>query len=160
MTKPTRAIALIAGLVIVLVVVAIVAVLAFAPSKSNFTAGSPEDVFQRYITAYQNRDFPSAYGFFSTRAQQQLSLDEFTSYASSQYVDRLDRNSRIVVNRVEGNDIRKTLYLSIENVSGSGLDLNRWSYDVVVPMVQESGAWKIDTLLLGTSPAPIPAPTK
>ena len=160
MTKPARSILLIAGLVIVLVVAAIVAVLAFAPSESHFTPGSPEDVFQRYLTSYQNRDFATAYGFFSTQAQKQLTLDDYAAYARSSYGGSLDSNSRVIVDRVEGNDTRRTLYISIENVSGSGLDLNRWTYDVVVPMVHESGVWKIDELLLGTSPAPIPSITK
>lgn len=161
MTKPARSILLIAGLVIVLVVAAIVAVLAFAPSESHFTSGSPEDVFQRYLTNYQNRDFATAYGFFSTQAQKQLALDDYAAYARSSHSGgSLDSNSRVTIDRVEGNDTRKTLHISVENISGSGLDLNRWTYDVVVPTVKESGAWKIDELLLGTSPAPIPSITK
>ncbi len=153
MTRPGRSILIIAGIVTALVASAIVVVLVVSPTESHFAPGSPEDVFQRYLTSYTNRDFTTAYGFFSTQAQQQLSMDDYLTYARSGYGPVTEGN-RVLVSRVEGSETSKTLRLTIESQSVSGLDVNRWSYDVSIPMVMESGSWKIDQLLLGTSTAP------
>ena len=155
MTGPSRTIVLIAVAVISLVVAAIVTVLAFAPSASHFAPGSPEDVFQSYLAAYQRRDFETAYGYFSARAQHQLSLDAYVRYARTSYGDAPESHSRIAVERVEEDDRGVTLYLTIENSNDSGLDVGRYSYDVTIPLVKEASVWKIDQLLLGTSPAPV-----
>ena len=154
MTKPERLILIMAASVVTLVVAAIVIVLVVSPAATRFTPGSPEDVFQRYLTSYGNRDFATAYGFFSTDAQKQLAIDDYLNYARSDFGGPISENTRVVVHGVEGDATSSTLHLTVENQSGSGLDINRWSYEVSVPMVMESGSWKIDQLLLGTSPAP------
>ncbi len=104
--------------------------------------------------------FTTAYGFFLTRAQKQLSLDQYSTYATSSMTGATDQDARITVNRVEGSETSKTLYLTVEHVSGGGIELNTWTYDLSVPLVRESGEWKIDQLLLGTSPAPVLPLTK
>ncbi len=129
--------------------------LVVSPTESHFTPGSPEDVFQRYLTTYTNRDFTTAYGFFSAQAQQELAIDDYLTYARSDFSGTVSENTRIVVHRVDGDGTSKTLQVTVESQSGSGLEINRWSYDVSVPMVMESGSWKIDQLLLGTTPAPV-----
>ncbi len=55
MTKQSRSILTIAGSVIALVIASVVAVLVFAPAANHFAPGSPEDVFQRYLTSYEQR---------------------------------------------------------------------------------------------------------
>ena len=159
MTKPARSILLIASLVLVLVVAAVIAVLAFSPGDSHFAPGSPEAVFQQYLNTYQSRDFNSAYGFFSSQAQKQLTADEYALSARSFGNVSFDDNQRILIGRVEHRDSAVILHLTIENTFGSGLDLNRSSYDRPIPMVQEKGTWKIDELLLGINSVPV-TPTK
>jgi hypothetical protein len=160
MARPARSVVVVAVLVIALVIASVIAVLAFAPSVSHFAPNSPEDVFQRYLKTYQDRDFTAAYEFFSAEARQQLSRDDYVSYARSGFDFPQSNVSRVAISRVEGGGANKTLHVTIEHQSGSGLDLNNWSEDLVIPMVQESGGWKIDRLLLGTSSAPVAPITK
>ncbi|MGA7671931.1 MAG: hypothetical protein WBW04_15995 [Nitrolancea sp.] len=155
MARPGRSILIIAGSVVALVVAAIAVVLVVSPGETHFTPGSPEDVFQRYLTSYADRDFTTSYGYFTAESQKQLSIDDYLTYARSDYGSPVAQNSRVLVNGVEGDETSKTLHLTIESQSGTGLDINRWSYEVSVPMAMESGSWKIDQLLLGTSPAPL-----
>ena len=155
MARPGRSILIIAGSVVVLVVAAIIIARVASPSETHFTPGSPEDVFQRYLTSYGKWDFTTAYGFFSADAQKQLSIDDYLTYARSDYGGAVSEDTRVVVNDVVGDETSKTLHVTVENQSGSGLDISQGSYDLSVPMVMESGSWKIDQLLLGTSPAPV-----
>ncbi len=129
--------------------------LAFAPAVGHFDANSPEAAFQHYLTSYQQRDFATSYGYFSSRARRQMSLDDYQSYARSSWAPSDTNASRVTANRVEQSGSTTTLYLTVENQSRSGLSVDRWSYQVVVPMVQETGAWKIDQLMLGTNLAPV-----
>jgi len=158
-TRHMRLVLIIAASVVVLVVAAVIAVLALSPGDSHFAPGSPEAVFQQYIKAYQSRDFNGAYGFFSSQAQKQLTADEYALNARSFGNVSFDSNQRILIDRVEHRDSAVILHLTIENIFGSGIDLNRTSYDRSIPMVQENGTWKIDELLLGINPAPV-TPTK
>ncbi len=146
----------IAVLVLVLVLGAVVAVLAFNPSASHFDANSPEAAFQRYLSSYQQRDFATSYSYFSARSQQLMSFDDYRSYAQSSGIPRDTSASRVIANRVEQSGSTTTLYLTVENQSDAGLSVNRWSYQVAVPMVQEPSGWKIDQMMLGTNLAPVP----
>jgi len=158
-TKPARSVLIIAVPVLVLVIGAVIAVLVLSPGESHLAPGSPEAAFQQYLDAYQSRDFSGAYGSFSAGAQHQLSADDYVSRARSSTNVPFDDNQRILVGRVEQHGSAVILHLTIERSSGSGLNLDRSSYDQQVPLVQENGAWKIDQLLLGIYPLP-PEPTR
>lgn len=154
-TRPVRAVFWIAGLVITLVIAAVAAVLLVSPKASHFVPGSPEDTVQRYLQTYQAGDFATAYGFFSSQAQAQLPADQYVMYARAGAVNPLDSTSRIVVDRVQGDAQTVRVYLTIENESGSAFRYDRWSYQAVIPLVRQTGEWKINQLMLGTSPAPV-----
>jgi hypothetical protein len=153
-TKPVRSVLIIAVVVLALVAGAVVAVLALSPGESHFAPGSPEAAFQQYLDAYESRDFRSAYDFFSAATQRQMSVDEYVSRARLSGNAPFDENQRILIGRVEHHDSAVTLHLAIEHVSGTGLQIDRSSYEQTVPLVQEQGAWKIDELLLGIYPLP------
>ncbi len=154
MTRPARSVLIIAVPVLVLVAGAVITVLILSPGESHFAPGSPEAAFQQYLDAYEARDFSSVYGSFSAEAQRQLSVDEYMTRARSSANVSFDDNQRILIGRVEHHGSTAILHLTIEHSSGSGLRLNRSSYEQTVPLVQEDGAWKIDELLLGIYPLP------
>lgn len=153
-----RSVLLIAVVVVALVVGAVVAVLVLSPGESHFAPGSPEAAIQEYLDAYESRDFNKAYGSFSAQAQRQLTADAYATRARSSGIFPLDENQRILIGHVEHQGSAATLHLTIEHISGSGLDIDRSSYERTVPMVQGDGRWKIDELLLGIYPLP-PLPT-
>jgi hypothetical protein len=152
--KPVRSVLIIAVLVLVLVAGAIVAVLALSPGASHFPPDSPEAAFQNYLNAYNARDFGTAFASFSAQARGQLSADDYARRARTFGDVPPDENQRILIGQVEKQGAAVVLHVTIEHVSGSGLELNRWSYEQTVPLVREDGAWKIDNLLLGTTPFP------
>lgn len=153
--RPARSVFWIAGLVIALVIAAVAAVLLVSPKTSHFVPGSPEDTVQRYLRTYQSGDFVTAYGFFSSQAQAQLSVDQYVIYAQAGAVTPPNDSSRVLVDQVEGNDQSVRVYLTIENDAGNAFQFDRWSYQVVIPLVRQTGEWKINQLMLGTSPAPV-----
>lgn len=154
MKGPARSVLIIAIPVLVLVIGAVIIALALSPGESHFAPNSPEAAFQHYLDAYESRDFNGAYNSFSVGAQRQLTFDQYTARARSSADVPLDENQRVLIGEVEHRGSVVLLHLTIEHSGGSGLELDRSSYDQTVPMVQENGAWKIDELLLGTSTVP------
>jgi hypothetical protein len=146
MIRPERSILIIGGAVLALIVIAVVAVLAFgSPSEEEFPEGTPERALQDYFRALDARDTERAYNMLSDRARLGLSLREFTERTSFFSTDV--RDTRIRVRSVSIDGERATVDLEIERIDHSGLTIDRWSYERVAPLVQEDGAWKLDEFL-------------
>ncbi|HUZ00590.1 MAG TPA: hypothetical protein VMU89_09570 [Thermomicrobiaceae bacterium] len=156
---PGRSIAIIGVVVVLLVVAAVVAALTLGSrGETTFPAGSPQAAFQAYYRASQAGDLTTAYGSFSQSVHAQMSPEQYAQLASS-YGSSMappGTTQRLTINEVVTHaSASATLYVTVERVSGSGLDVSRFTYDRQIWMVQEDGAWKIGEALLGVDPAPL-----
>ena len=155
---PGRSIAIIGGVVVLLVVAAVVAALTLGSrGEATFPAGSPEAAFQSYYRAYQGGDLTAAYGYFSSTVQRQMSRDQYAQYVSS-YGSSMGppgATERLTVDGVTTHGTAATLSLTVEEVYGSGVGVQRYSFTRQVRLVQENGAWKVDEALIGINPVPL-----
>lgn len=158
--RPARSLIIAGLLVFLLVIAAAVAALTLGSrGPASFPAGSPQEAFQGYYRAYLDQDPDTAYQYFSQRVQRQVSLDEYSRIVSSSglYASPDERNSRILIDRVEQIDDRATLYLIQEMFVGTGINATQFSSERQVRLVREGGEWKIDEPLLGIGLLPLPA---
>jgi hypothetical protein len=148
MQRPDRGVTIIGltlGGLIVLAVLA--ALLVGAPDEKEFPEGTPERAIQDYVRAVRERDRETAYAFFSTAAQRDMSFEEFSSYVSGPSDPFENRRIRLKDSEVDGE--RATLTLVIESFDdGSLFDSKRYEYERTVALVREEGVWKIDESFL------------
>ena len=154
---PGRTIAVIGGVVALLVVAAVVAALTLGSrGATTFPSGSPEAAFQAYYRAYQDGDLATAYGYFSRTVHGQMTQAQYSQYVSA-YGGSMSppgASERLTVDGVATHGATATLSLTVEQLYGSGIDVQRSTYTRQVRLVQEDGAWKVDEALLGLNPAP------
>jgi hypothetical protein len=150
--QPGRSVLVIGGLVVLLIAPAVVAVLLLDAGKpATYAPDSPEAAFQHYYQAFQNGDTHAAYESFTRRVQGQISYDEF-SWNVTQFGQPSGQNTLVRVDRVDRQDQRAVLYLSVEHVSGSGLNISRYSEQRRISLIREDDSWKIDEPLVGVEP--------
>lgn len=153
----SRSMLVIGGSIAALMVIAIVAVLAFPGGPTKYPPGSPEAAFQDYYAAYEVGDLEAAYAYFSTGVKAVMSVTEFRR-SDSDYAWQRDQDRRIVLDRVDQTDGRAVLQLRIDEFSSGGLGGNRYSYERSIRLVEEGGAWLIDEALIGIETSHFPAP--
>jgi hypothetical protein len=139
--KPERTILMIGATVLALVAVAVIIVLAFgSPDVEEFPADTPEGSVQRYLAAVHAGDDEAAAALVTERALSEM--------GGSAYPNRFHCPSpegrRVRVARVERGEQRSTVYLSIQQTTGSGLSLDRSSWEYSVRLVLDDGVWKIE----------------
>ena len=140
MNPPDRAVLAIGGGVLAIVVVAVVAVLAIGePEVTAYPADTPEGTVQRYLKAAYDGDDESALALLSDRAVTDSGRDPITGLLCEQ-----SDGHQVRVNGVDAGEARATVRLQIEDVSGSGLGFDRYSWERSVILVFEDGGWKID----------------
>ncbi len=142
MGRPERAIVLIGGVVVAVVVIAILVVTGLgSPEPERFPPGTPEAALQQYLEAVRIGDHERIESLLSDDARADIpsgSPRPFDCFVR-------DEGRQIRVERVERPaDDRAVIHLTIEQVSGSGITLDRYSYRETVPLVLEGGDWKID----------------
>jgi hypothetical protein len=135
-----RTVLTIGGVVVAIVVIAAVVVLALGePDVTAYPADTPEGSVQRYLRAIYDGDATTALGYVSARADKEMGDDPF----SSLFCEQSDGH-QVRITDVESSDVRATVQLRIEDVSGSGLGFDRYSWDRSVVLIFEDGGWKID----------------
>lgn len=141
MGKPERSILTIGGGVLAVTVVAVAVMLAFgSPEVEQFPPDSPAGTVQRYLNALRARDYDTAESLHSERVKRELSGD--TYWRTSHCPPQDGRRVRVIQTNESGD--RATVVLKIEQVSGSGLSFDRYSYEQSVALVRENDDWKID----------------
>jgi hypothetical protein len=139
--RPDRSVVLIGGGVLAVVLVAVVVIVALGtPEPETFPPDSPEYALQQYLDAAHSGDEERARSFLSRRALAQIPAD---APGRTPYCPPLD-GRRITVDDVERSGDRATVTVEITELSGSGLDFDRYSWEYTVRMVLEDGAWKLD----------------
>jgi hypothetical protein len=139
--KPERTILMIGACILAIVVVAVVIVLAFgSPDIEVFPADTPEGSVQRYLAAVNEGDEEAAKALLTRRALSQM--DE-TTYPGRFYCPPQE-GRRVRIARVDRGEQRATVFLSIQHTTGSGLSLDRSSWEYSVRLALEDDLWKID----------------
>lgn len=143
MSGPLRSIILIALVLVAVVVVAGGVALMASPGEAEpFPSDSPEGAVQRYLRAVQDRDIDRAYEMLSSSAREETSREEFRR--ATRFDVPSDRVRRVRLDYVESSDDRALVQLTVEQVTGNGINFERYSYRYSVPLVREDGDWKID----------------
>jgi hypothetical protein len=152
-----RSLLLIGGGILALVVLAIaVVLLAEARGPVSFEPGSPQEAMQRYLAAWEERDYEAAYGFFSSEIRADTTLDQYESQVRAHGDGFIGGETATYIDDVEGEGDRVTLYLTIEQFYDDGGLGGGGSFrsQREVRMVREADGWKIDEPLIGVEPAP------
>jgi hypothetical protein len=111
---------------------------------ANYPADSPEGALQRYLVAWYDSDYVTAYDYFSTSVKARMSFSDFTLYANDYGVEQT-----VTIDRTTGTGTRRTIYLTVEEFYGPDPGGGSYSRDVSITMVQEGGVWKVDEPLSG-----------
>jgi hypothetical protein len=137
------------GAVILMIAVAALALIATAARPATqFAPGSPEAVFQAYLTAWDANDLDTAYATFSSRVHADVAIEEYRTLARSYPQRGADR--RVVLLDATTTGDRATLDLRVDEFSGSSGVFGGqsvWSRPLTVDLVREQGAWLLDAPL-------------
>ena len=145
--------------ILALVVLAVVAVLlAEGRGPASFPPGSPQDVVQRYLAAWDDGDYAEAYGYFSTNVQSRHSLELFEQQARQLHGRSPDGDvdRAIYIDAADEDGDQATVHLTVEEYYGGGGDSYRSPREVL--MVREADGWRIDQPLLGIEVRPFGDP--
>ena len=142
MGRPERFVLIAGGSVLAVVVLAVALIVALGgPEKANYDPATPEGVVQRYLEAIRRGNADAARELLSERARQQIDTDGgWALYRPGPIGD----NRLVTVERTEVAGDRATVWLRVEDSSGSGLSLERYSWTMTIPLVREDGDWLID----------------
>ena len=135
------------GIFIAAVVVVATAIVLLAGNRplADFPADSPEGAFQRYLVAWYDEDYETAYEYFSTPVKTRMSYYDFTAYVYG------NPQQSVSIDRTSGTGDRRTIYVTVEESYGVGPG-SSYSREDSISMVLESGVWKIDEALSGVDP--------
>ena len=153
-----RSLLFIGGGILALVVLAVaIVLLAEARGPSSFEAGSPEEAMQRYLAAWEERDYEAAYGFFSEEIRADATLDQYESQARSYGEGNIGNGETATyIDDAVGEGDEVTLHLTVEQFYGDGGlggGGNSFRTQRAIRMVREADGWKIDEPLIGIEPA-------
>jgi len=156
--RPDRSLLLIgAGLLGVVVIAALIVVLLGSRQAAPFPADSPEGVVQRYLAAFEDGDYPAAYGYFSQGIRDGMDEDTYERSVRD-FGYAFDGSRRVLFDRTELDGDRATVHLTVEEYYSGGPfgagDTYRSSRTIT--LVREDGAWRIDDSLIGLDPGPFP----
>jgi hypothetical protein len=135
------------GIFIGAVVVVATAIVLVAGNRplADFPADSPEGTFQRYLVAWYDEDYETAYEYFSSSVKTRMSYSDFTAYMYG------SPQQSVTINRTSGTGDRRHIFVTIEEFYGMGPG-SSYSREESISMVLEGGAWKIDEPLSGVDP--------
>jgi hypothetical protein len=148
------------GVVALVALTIVVVLLAGGRQAVAYPVNSPEGAVQRYLAAFDEGDYETAYTFFSEEVRGEMDLDEYERAVRSYGSFDGGPSRRVLFDRTSGDGDRMRVHLTVEEFYGGGGlgggDTYRSSREVL--MVRENGAWRIDEPLVWLDPAPFPEP--
>ena len=158
---PDRTIAVVAvGIVALVTITAAVVLLLGSREPASLPADSPEGVVQRHLAAFEDGDFETAHGFFSSEVRAEMDVEAYEQLTRDYGMFPTDASRRVLFDRTETDGDRATVHLTVEEYHGGGAfgggDTYRSPREI--RMVREDGAWRIDEPIVGFEPAPFPVP--
>jgi hypothetical protein len=140
MNGSDRIVLAIGGGILAIVIVAVAVVLAIGePEVTAYLADTPEGTVQRYLQAVYDKDDEAARALLTERAIREMG----SGPVSGPFCEQSD-GQQVSIGNVNTDGDRSTIQLEIENVSGSGLGFDRYSWDRSVSLLFENDGWKID----------------
>ncbi len=157
-----------AGIVALLALTVAVVLLAGDRKPHEFAPDSPEAALQGYLAAWDTRDIPAAYSYFSERVRSTTSLEQYQLAADDFARYQMPPNGpvrRVFIDRVIGSGDRVTVQLIVEERYGDGLSNNVQRSMRSVRMVSDTvshvvNRWRIDEPLVYLDPSPVYEPMK
>ena len=152
-----------AGITALVVLVVAVVLVSGDRRPQQFPPDSPRGVVQRYLAAWDRRDYGAAYLLFSSRAKADVLESDYRAAANdyASYGPPGNGTARSVfIDDVTQDGAHATVWLTVEELSGQGLNASTYRYTRTVPLVPEDAGWRIDEALLWLDPGPFPAPMK
>ena len=149
-----------AGILALLGLVVGTVLLAGGREPQSYPLDSPRGVVQGYLAAWDERDYAAAYGFFSSGVKDSLTEADYRVAAADYARYGLPDGSarRVFIDDVTDGSSRVTVRLTVEELSGDGLDANVYRSTRTVALVREGAKWRIDQALLWLDPGPYPGP--
>ncbi len=143
-----------AGILLLVIISVAVVLLVGRGAATEYPAGSPEGAFQRYLTAYDDGDYETAYGYFSEDVHARMSLEDYRQGAQmfGGGMGYGGTSQRVLFQGSEGGGDRVRLNLVIEYFYGDGMSGGSSRQPLQVNMVREDGQWRIDDPLTGLEP--------
>ncbi|MCX7623065.1 MAG: nuclear transport factor 2 family protein [Thermomicrobium sp.] len=158
--QPARLVVSVGGILLVLVLLTVVAVLLVERrSPPSYPPGSPEQAVVAYLEALRAGDREAVLAALSSRAREELErrerLEPYYDFdAELRGASQALRDARVRIDRVEARGDRATVTLTIERASADlqpgfpfpMLGGGTYSYERLLSLVREDGAWKVDEL--------------
>ena len=134
------------GIFIGAVVVVATAIILLGGNRqpADYPADSPEGALQRYLVAWYDDDYVTAYDYFSASVKARMTFSDFTMYAGDYGFEQT-----VTIDRTTGTGTRRTIFLTVQETYGPDLGGAPYSRDVSITMVQEGDTWKVDEPLSG-----------
>ena len=153
--SPTRGLLWIAGAIVAVAAIAVIVVLTLGNRQARtFEVGTPERALQDYLRAFDAGDYATAYGYFSAAAQAGTPESEYVAGVPMYGPGYQPSSQRVLFEGRSGGGDRVMLELSVEELGGGVGQVYRSPRSI--PMVRESGSWRIDQLLIRLDPGPWP----
>ncbi len=150
-----------AGILALLALVVAVVLVAGGREPQRYPPDSPRGVVQRYLAAWDERDYAAAYALFSSHVRDSVSEADYRKAAADYgtYGLPLDGSGRrVFIDDVTDGSSRVTVRLTVEELMGDGLDANVYRSTRTVMLSREGTEWRIDEALLWLDPGPYPGP--
>jgi hypothetical protein len=143
-----------AGVLLLVALAVGIVLLAEGRGPVTFEPGSPQDAMQRYLAAWDDRDYETAYEMFSERVQARGSFEQFERGAKDYRPSTgSDVAQAVYIDTAEIAGDEATVYLTVEEQYSDG-SLETYRSQREVLMVRQAGVWKIDQPLLGIDVRP------
>jgi len=148
------------GIVLLLAITAAVVLLLGNREPTSLPADSPEGTVQRHLAAFEDGDFEAAHAFFSSEVREGMDVDAYEQLTRDYGMFPTDLSRRVLFDRTETDGDRARVHLTVEEYYGGGPFGGGETYRSPreIRLVREDGEWRIDDPIVGTEPAPFPAP--
>ena len=150
-----------AGILALLALVVGVVLVAGDREPQRYPPDSPRGVVQRYLAAWDERDYAAAYAFFSSHVRDSVSEDDYRVAAADYATYGLPPDGsarRVFIDDVTDGSSRVTVRLTVEELIGDGMDTSVYRSTRTIALVREGAEWRIDEALLWLDPGPYPGP--
>lgn len=150
-------IAVAAGVLALIGLTTALVLLTGADRPAELDPNSPEGRLQSYLESFERGDHEAAYGHFSRRVRDELSLTEYERVLAGYGTSYPTGGTRqLLFNRTDLTGDRATVHLTVEEFHADGLRSSTFRYDRSIRLVREDREWRIDEPLMGLDPGPFP----
>lgn len=129
-----------AGVVIIAIIAAAVALIVGEDDPATFPEGSPEAALQQYVEVVRSADRDAALALLTPAAQARVKDDDF--FPNSFCGETDGRRVRVTATTIDGENA--TVTLTIQESNSSVFDFDQYEYNQSVPMQQIDGRWLVD----------------